>query len=77
MKFRKRLEMIEYILEKYKVKLKELSLEKMWRTEGETQGLRKIFLSFENVARVKNNVLLFNVPVVLVMSISVPLCDLM
>ena len=69
--------MIEYILEKYKVKLKELSLEKMCRTEGETQGLRKIFLSFENVARVKNNVLLFNVPVVLVRSISAPLCDLM
>jgi len=49
----------------------------MWRIEGETQGLRKVFLSFENVARVKNNVLLSNVPVVLVMSISAPLCDLM
>lgn len=49
--------MIEYILEKYKVKLKKLSLEKMWRIEGETQGLRIIFFSFENVARVENNVL--------------------
>lgn len=57
MKCRKRLEMIEYILEKYKVKLKKLSLEKMWRIEGETQGLRIIFFSFENVARVENNVL--------------------
>lgn len=69
MKCRKRLEMIEYILEKYKVKLKKLSLEKMWRIEGETQGLRIIFFSFENVARVENNVLLFNILVVLVMSI--------
>lgn len=69
MKCRKRLEMIEYILEKYKVKLKKLSLEKMWRIEGETQGLRIIFFSFENVASVENNVLLFNILVVLVMSI--------
>lgn len=41
----------------------------MWRIEGETQGLRIIFLSFENVARVENNVLVFNILVVLVMSI--------
>lgn len=57
--------MIEYILEKYEVKLKKLSLEKMWRIEGETQGLSIIFFSFENVARIKNSVLLFNVLVVL------------